>query len=67
MPSPTDLPNPGVKRGSPALQVDSLPTQLSGKPKKFLMVLNKSGRTGRPRLASDLNGEIIQTYPVSYH
>ena len=31
-PSPVDLPNPEVKLGSPALQVDSLPTELSGKP-----------------------------------
>ena len=33
-PSPADLPNPGIKLGSPALQVDSLPTELSGKPIK---------------------------------
>ena len=31
-PSPRDLPNPGIELGSPALQVDSLPTELSGKP-----------------------------------
>ena len=31
-PSPADLPNPGIKPGSPALQVDSLPTELPGKP-----------------------------------
>ena len=31
-PSPGDLPGPGIKLGSPALQVDSLPTELSGKP-----------------------------------
>ena len=30
--SPADLPNPGIELGSPALQVDSLPTELSGKP-----------------------------------
>ena len=30
--SPVDLPNPGIKPGSPALQVDSLPTDLPGKP-----------------------------------
>ena len=30
MPSPADLPNPGNKPGSPALQVDSLLTELSG-------------------------------------
>ena len=27
-PSPGDLPNPGIKRGSPALQADSLLTEL---------------------------------------
>ena len=28
-----DLPNPGIEPGSPALQADSLPTELSGKPR----------------------------------
>ena len=32
MPSPVDLPNPGIEQGSPALQADSLPAELSGKP-----------------------------------
>ena len=32
--SPGDLPDPGIKPGSPALQVGSLPTELSGKPNK---------------------------------
>ena len=27
-----DLPNPGIKQGSPALQADFLPAELSGKP-----------------------------------
>ena len=31
IPSPGDLPDPGIKLGSPALQVDFLPTELSGK------------------------------------
>ena len=31
IPSPVDLPNPGIKPMSPALQADSLPTELSGK------------------------------------
>ena len=31
-PSPVDIPNPGIKPGSPALQVDSLPAELPGKP-----------------------------------
>ena len=30
-PSPGDLPIPGIKLGFPALQVDSLPTDLLGK------------------------------------
>ena len=30
MPSPADLPDPGNQSGSPALQVDSLPTELPG-------------------------------------
>ena len=32
IPSPADLPDPGIDLGSPALQVDSLPTELSRKP-----------------------------------
>ena len=31
-PSPMDLPDPGIELRSPALQADSLPTELSGKP-----------------------------------
>ena len=32
IPSPGDLPNPGIELGSPALQADSLPTEPQGKP-----------------------------------
>ena len=31
-PPPGNLPNPGIKPGSPALQMDSLPTELKGSP-----------------------------------
>ena len=31
-PSPRDLPDPGTKRKSPALQADSLPSEPPGKP-----------------------------------
>ena len=31
-PSPGDLPNPGIEPGSPALQADTLPSELPGKP-----------------------------------
>ena len=34
-PFPGDLPNPGIEPGSPAVQADSLPTELQGKPKKW--------------------------------
>ena len=30
--SPEDLPDPGIEPGSPALQADSLPAELPGKP-----------------------------------
>ena len=38
-PSPRDLPNPWIEPGSPALQVDSLPAKLPGKPKAMIMGL----------------------------
>jgi len=31
-PSPEDLPDPGIKPGSPTLQADSLPSEPPGKP-----------------------------------
>ena len=34
IPFPGDLPNPGIKQGSPALQEDSLSSEPSGKPPK---------------------------------
>ena len=37
-PSPGDLPDPGIKPGSPALQADSLPSELPGKPVSTLCV-----------------------------
>ena len=36
-PSPGDLPNPGIELGSPALQADSLPTEISGKLPLYLV------------------------------
>ena len=33
LPSPGDLPNPGIKPRSPTLQADSLPAEPQGKPK----------------------------------
>ena len=36
-PSPGDLPSPGIKPGSLALQADSLPAEPQGKPKNIGM------------------------------
>ena len=33
-PSPGDLPNPGIERGSPARQADALPSEPPGKPRR---------------------------------
>ena len=35
-PSPGDLPNPGIEPASPAIQVDSLPSEPPGKPIKYV-------------------------------
>ena len=34
-PSPGDFSRPGIEPGSPALQADSLPSELSGKPQQI--------------------------------
>ena len=36
IPSPGDLPNPGIELGSPALQADYLPTELPGENSWFI-------------------------------
>ena len=41
IPSPKELPDPGIKPGSPALQADSLPTELPGKPPLFSIQIQK--------------------------
>ena len=40
LPSPGNLPDPGIEPGSPALKVDSLPSELPGKPKFYLQKCN---------------------------
>ena len=37
-PSPADLPNPGIEPRSPALQVDSLPSEPPGKPSIYISI-----------------------------
>ena len=42
IPSPADLPDPEIELGSPTLQADSLPTELSGKPSVGIMLIPTS-------------------------
>ena len=65
--SPTDLPNPGIKLGSPALQADSLPTGLSGKPFRILTKKLFSNRHSslRVRLIRFLQQMLPETYTCS--
>ena len=47
--SPGDLPNPGIKLGSPELEADSLPSELPGKPFKIVLcifLIQKQSLTG---------------------
>ena len=46
IPSPGDLPNPGVARRSPTLQVDSLPAEPLGKPNLNGKEIQKRGDRG---------------------
>ena len=52
-PSPGDLPNPGIKPRFPALQADSLPTELRGKiqPKTELRINLENHRAQLPSTA----------------
>jgi len=43
-PPPGDLPDPGIKPRSPALQADSLPSEPPGKPLSFLKLLEKADK-----------------------
>ena len=52
IPSPGDLPNPGIEPGSPALQAESLPTELSGTHRSLVKtwrVLQGSGIINKAR------------------
>ena len=40
-PSPGDLPDPGLKPRSPALQADDLPSELRGKPRMAVVRIKK--------------------------
>ena len=42
-PSPGDLPNPGIKAGSPALQADTLLSEPPGKPLIIGLIIDREG------------------------
>ena len=58
-PSPGGLPDPGIEPGSPALQVDSLPTELWGKPIKGRQRLSIKWGQDQVKLIPFRNGEAI--------
>ena len=68
-PSPGDLPNPGLKPGSPALQTDALPSEPLGKPVKNLKLLmnliNFKGYLNSFLFAGVLNHRCLQNLMIS--
>ena len=53
IPSSEDLPDPGIEPGSPALQVDSLATKLSGKPYVYYYLYYNTD------VDNDVSGDIL--------
>ena len=53
LPSPADLPNPGIEPGSPTLQADTLPSEPPGKPCVFFAPIQK-GDHGSETLLSGM-------------
>ena len=51
-PSPGDLPNPGIKPGSPALRADSLPPEPPGNPCNANATLNFGNKKGGRQASS---------------
>ena len=60
-PSPGDLPDPGIEPGSPALQVDSLPSEPLGKPQ-----LETRDVVKQPPMTKDCSGRQITWRDHSY-
>ena len=57
-PSPRDLPNSGIKPGSAALQVDSLPSESPGKPPRQMYEITYMWNIKRK---NDINEVIYKT------
>ena len=56
IPSSGDLPNPGIKPKSPALQADSLPSEVPGKPINANNEVQNAGSSCCPTFSSILVG-----------
>ena len=64
---PEDLPDPGIGPGSPALQADSLPTELSGKPewyKTIFLCAPKKKSISRIEERHYTTGELVTLYTM---
>ena len=60
-PSPEELPNPGIEPGSPALQIDVLPSEPPGKTGRILRAHLRSTQTETPWWrASNLSSQALQ-------
>ena len=56
-PSPRDLPDPGIEPGSPALQADSLQTELWGKP-HFIYTVTLRYRPNKHHFSHFIEGKV---------
>ena len=60
--SPADLPNLGIELGSPALHVDFVPTELSGKPAGLKLSIQKTKiMASGPITSWQIDGETMET------
>ena len=78
-PPPGDLPNPGIEPRSPALQADSLPSELPGKPKNttvgilsllqrvFLSQESNQGLPHRRWILYQLSYQEVQSHDTLYY
>ena len=71
IPSPGDLPDLGIQLGSPALQVDSLPVELPGKPNQAIYVkftdsvILKGEKLKKTKKQTTSISKATQIYPLS--
>ena len=63
-PSPKDLPDPGIEPGSPALQADSLPAKLPGKPPKPYLATGRSPLPAILRITASLVAQLVKNPPA---